>query len=171
MRVKLCSVVPMVNASGPAMDRAETVTLFNDLCILAPATLIDAPITWQALDDHHVRGVFTNGAQTVTADLTFHGGDLVDFVSDDRATTSRDGSLIPQRWSTPVRTYAHLVTRRLATYGEGRWASEAQGEFAYLKYHLDTITYNAETPQIDLPAPDCSTRPQVIGASKLGWRP
>ena len=171
MRVKVCSVLPMVNAAGPDMDRAETVTLFNDLCILAPAALIDAPITWQALDDHHVRGVFTNGAQTVTADLTFHDGDLVDFVSDDRMSASRDGSLIPQRWSTPVRAYACLGTRRLATYGEGRWASDVQGEFAYLEYHLDAITYNAETPQIDLPAPDCNTRPQVIGASKLGWRP
>ena len=92
MRVKLCSLVPMVNAAGPEMDRAETVTLFDDLCILAPAALIDAPIVWQPLDDHHVRAIFTNGAQTVTADLTFDDGDLVDFVSDDRMSTSRDGS-------------------------------------------------------------------------------
>ncbi|TFC86401.1 hypothetical protein E3T24_06515 [Cryobacterium sp. TmT2-59] len=39
MRVKLCSMLPMANAAGPEMDRAETVTLFNDLCILAPAAL------------------------------------------------------------------------------------------------------------------------------------
>ena len=36
MRVKLCSLLPMVNAAGPDMDRGETVTLFNDLCVLAP---------------------------------------------------------------------------------------------------------------------------------------
>ncbi|WP_407343131.1 DUF6544 family protein [Pengzhenrongella phosphoraccumulans] len=147
MRVKVCSMVPMVNAAGPDMDRAETVTLFNDLCILAPAALIDAPITWQPLDDHHVRGVFTNGAQTVTADLVFDDGDLVDFVSDDRMSTSRDGSLTPQPWSTPVRDYARFGTRRLATYGEGHWhttgtGTGTDGEFAYLEYNLDAIAYN-----------------------------
>jgi len=141
MRVKLCSVVPMVNAAGPDMDRAETVTLFNDLCILAPAALIDAPITWQPLDDHRVRGTFTNGAQTVRADLTFDDGDLVDFVSDDRMSTSSDGSLVPQRWSTPVRDYARLGSRRIASYGEAHWhTAGTRGEYAYLEYHLDALT-------------------------------
>ena len=66
MRVKPCSVLRMVNAAGPELDRAETVTLFNDLCILVPAALIDAPVVWQPIDDTHVRGVFTNGTQTVS---------------------------------------------------------------------------------------------------------
>jgi len=43
MRVKACSLVPIVSAAGPDMDRAETVTLFNDLCILAPAAIIELP--------------------------------------------------------------------------------------------------------------------------------
>ena len=147
MRVKVCSVVPLVNAAGPDMDRAETVTLFNDLCILAPSALIDTPILWQPVDEYHVRGTFTNGAQTVTADLTFDDGDLVDFVSDDRMSTSRDGSTFtPQRWSTPVRDYRTFGARRLATHGEGRWhTTNAQGQYAYLEYNLDAITC---TPQV-----------------------
>ena len=43
MRVRALSLFTMVDASGPEMDRAETVTIFNDLCVLAPAALIDAP--------------------------------------------------------------------------------------------------------------------------------
>ncbi|TFC05072.1 MULTISPECIES: DUF6544 family protein [Cryobacterium] len=147
MRVKLCSLLRMVNAAGPEMDRAETVTLFNDLCILAPAALIDAPIAWQQIDDTHAKGVFTNGAQTVSADLTFRDGDLVDFRSDDRMSTSRDGSTFtPQPWSTPVRDYRAFGSRRLAAHGEGRWHPTApSGEFVYLEYNLDAITYNAGT--------------------------
>ena len=147
MRVRLCSALRMVNAAGPEMDRAETVTLFNDLCILAPAALVDAPIAWQEIDDTHVRGVFTNGEQTVSADLTFRDGDLVDFHSDDRMSTSPDGSTFtPQPWSTPVSDYRVFGARRLATHGEGRWhAAAPQGEFAYLEYNLDAITYNAVT--------------------------
>jgi len=153
MRVKLCSVVPMVNAAGPEMDRAETVTLFNDLCILAPAALIDAPVLWQPIDHDHVRGIFTNGAQTVTADLTFRDGDLVDFVSDDRMSTSRDGSTFtPQRWSTPVGDYRTFGARRLATCGEGRWhTTDPQGQYAYLEYHLDAITCNPVAEPADRP--------------------
>ncbi len=144
MRVKLCSLVRMVNAAGPEMDRSETVTLFNDLCILAPAALVDAPIAWQSLDNNRVRGEFTHGEQAVTADLTFDGGDLIDFVSDDRMSASRDGSTFtPQRWSTPLRDYRAFGTRRLATQGEGRWhTTDAPGQYAYLEYSLDAITYN-----------------------------
>ncbi len=155
MRVKLCSVVPMVNAAGPDMDRAETVTLFNDLCILASAALVDAPILWQPLDDTHVRGTFTNGAQTVTADLTFDNGDLVDFVSDDRMSTSRDGSTFtPRRWSTPVRDYRTFGGRRIATHGEGRWhTTDPQGQYVYLEYNLDAITSNPRTAPATPPSP------------------
>ena len=146
MRVKLCSMLPISNAAGPEMDRAETVTLFNDFCILAPAALIDAPIVWQPLDGSHVRGVFTNGAQTVTADLTFRDGDLVDFISDDRMSTTPDGSTFtPQPWSTPVSDYRTFGTRRLATRGEGRWHPTApHNQFVYFEYNLDTITYNPD---------------------------
>ncbi len=144
MRVKLCSLVRMVNAAGPEMDRAETVTLFNDLCILAPAALVDAPIVWQSLDDNRIRGEFTHGEQTVTADLTFDRGDLIDFVSDDRMSASRDGSTFTsQRWSTPLRDYRMFDTRRLATQGEGHWHTiDPDGHYAYLEYSLDAITYN-----------------------------
>lgn len=161
MRVKLCSVVPIVNAAGPDMDRAETVTLFNDLCILAPAALIDAPILWQPVDDNHVRGIFTSGSQTVTADLTFDDGDLVDFVSDDRMSTSRDGSTFtPQRWSTPVRDYRTFGARRIATYGEGRWhTTDPQGHYAYLEYNLDAITCNPRTAPTRRQAQSISTNP------------
>jgi len=154
MRVKACSLVPMVNAAGPDMDQAETVTLFNDLCILAPAAIIDAPITWQTLDEHHVRGTFSNGAHTVTAELVFNDDhDLIDFISDDRTRSSRDGkSFTPQRWSTPVREYRTIDSRRVGTHGEGRWhAPKPEGEFAYLEFNLDQITYNTGTHQLRAP--------------------
>ncbi|MEC5150768.1 hypothetical protein [Cryobacterium sp. GrIS_2_6] len=39
-----------------------------------------------------------------------------------------------------------LGSRRLAAHGEGRWHPIAPpGEFAYLEYNLDAITYNIGT--------------------------
>jgi hypothetical protein len=144
MRVRALSMFTMVDASGPEMDRGETVTVFNDLCVLAPGALVDAPVTWQTLDGHHVRGTYTIGENTVTAELTFDDDhELVDFVSDDRSVVSTDGkTFTPQRWSTPISGYRELGPWHLGTIGEGRWHAP-DGEFAYIEFHLDDITYNA----------------------------
>jgi uncharacterized protein DUF6544 len=144
MRVRALSLFTMVNASGPEMDRAETVTIFNDLCILAPAALVDAPVRWEVLNDRHVRGTYTYGANTISAELTFNDDhELVDFFSDDRTAVSTDGKTFTrQRWSTPISGYRELGARRLSTIGEGHWHAP-DGEFAYLEYNLDEITYNA----------------------------
>ena len=145
MRVKACSLFPMVNASGPEMDRAETVTVFNDLCVLAPAAIIDAPITWHSgHDDHQAHGTFTNRTHTVTAELTFNDEhELVDFVSDDRMGMFDGRTFSPRRWSTPISAYRTIRSRRVATFGEGRWHAPApDGEYTYLEFNLDDIVYN-----------------------------
>ncbi len=150
MRVKLLSLVTVVDASGPEMDRAETVTVFNDLVIMAPGAIVDAPVAWTTLDARHVRGEFTDGAQTVSAILTFDAEhDLVDFVSDDRTAASADGNTFTQRrWSTPLAGHRDSDGRRILTSGEGVWhAVGLKEKFSYLEFDLDAITYNvgAET--------------------------
>jgi hypothetical protein len=104
MRAKVCSLVRVVDAAGPDMARAETVTLLNDLCLFAPAALVDAPITWHALDHRRVPATYTNGAHVVTAELVFnYQAELVDFISDGRMAATPDGKgFTPQRWSTPL---------------------------------------------------------------------
>jgi hypothetical protein len=148
MRAKVLSLITVLDGSGPDADRAETVTLFNDLVLLAPSALINAPIRWTQIDDLRVRGSFTNGAQTVAADLIFSPGhELVDFISDDRLRSSPDGAtFIRQRWSTPIRAYTQLGERRVVAEGEARWHAPApEGEFTYLEFHLDDLTYNLDS--------------------------
>ena len=48
MLVKVAGIAPVADASGADMTKAETVTLLNDMCIMAPATLIDSRIAWEA---------------------------------------------------------------------------------------------------------------------------
>lgn len=145
MRVRAGSVVPVATSAGPDMDRAETVTLFNDLCVLAPAALVDASVAWESLDDHRVRGRFTHGDQTVSAELVFDDEHrLVDFVSDDRLRASPDGrTFTPQRWSTPITGYRELGDRRVGTTGEAHWHSPSpEGEFAYIELVVDGVDYD-----------------------------
>ena len=44
LRVQVSSVVTIVDAKAPEIHEAETVTLFNDLCVFAPGALIDRRI-------------------------------------------------------------------------------------------------------------------------------
>lgn len=149
LRGRLASIFPIMDVSGPALARAETVTLFNDLCVLAPAALVDAPISWQPVDDLHARGTFTNGPYTVSAELVFNADhELIDFVSDDRLRVASDGkSFLQQRWSTPVTEYAEFGGRWVGARGECSWhAPEPEGRFVYLEFQLDDIRYNVGAP-------------------------
>jgi hypothetical protein len=142
MLVKVAGLVPVANLSGTEMTRAETVTLLNDMCIMAPATLLDAHIEWEAVDDRTVRATLTNAGHTIGAELSFNdAGELTDFWSTDRRKASSDGaSLTPARWSTPLTHYRQFGAFRLASHGEGRWR-EADREYAYIELEFDDITH------------------------------
>lgn len=150
MQVRLLSLVPVANAAGPEMDRGETVTVFNDLVVLAPGAIPDAPVQWAAVDAHHVRGVFTNGGQTVSAVLTFNAAhDLVDFVSEDRLRASTDGKTFTrQRWSMPLSKHREANGYRVMTVGEGRWhAPPPEGQFTYIDFTLTPSRTTCEVPR------------------------
>lgn len=143
MRVKLLSAIAMVDAAGPALTRAETVTWFNDLCLLAPGALVAPCIAWTPIDDRTARAEVTVGANTIAAELRFDdAGRLIDFVSDDRAAASPDGKTFTvQRWSTPLRDYARVGPATVATHGEARWHPPA-GAFAYGEFELRSLAYD-----------------------------
>ncbi len=148
MRVTLASLWPMVNAAGREMNIAETVTMLNDMCWIAAGALISDQITWEEVDATRVRATFTNTNHTVRATLHFNAdGELVDFVSDDRAVASSDGkSFTPMRWSTPLRDYRAFGAYRMSARGEGRW-HPAEGSYAYIELELTGIEYNRLTRQ------------------------
>jgi hypothetical protein len=156
MRVKLLSLFAVVNASGAEMDRGETVTVFNDLVVMAPGAIVDAPATWTAIDGRHVRGDFTDGDQTISAVLTFNAEhDLLDFVSEDRTRASADGTTFTRsRWSTPLAGHRDSKGLRVLTVGEGVWHDEQpEGSFTYLQFHLDGITNNVANAETTTTAP------------------
>jgi hypothetical protein len=112
------------------------------MCLLAPGTLLDARITWEAVNATTARAHFTNGSHTIAATLLFAGsGELVNFESDDRAQAEADGQFRPRRFSTPVRDYRDFGPVRLMSFGEARWQL-ADGEFTYGEFNLVDITYN-----------------------------
>jgi hypothetical protein len=145
MRVKAAALVPLVTAAGSEMTRGETVTMLNDMCIMAPATLIEPSLTWEEVDGCTARASFSNAGHAIRAELSFNeAGELTNFVSDDRFQASADGTTMKMvRWSTPIRGYRTYGAMRLPSGGQGRW-HDAGGEFAYIELTIDDVQYNVQ---------------------------
>lgn len=148
MDVRVAGIVPIVSLAGTEMTKSETVTLFNDICVFAPAALVDAPVTWAVIDEHTVRGRFTNAGHTVSADLIFDGnGDLVDFRSEDRSM-SEGKTMRRLPWTTPLSDYRSFGDVRLAAIGEARW-TDAGSTWTYGRFVLKAIRYNVAAGATD----------------------
>ena len=141
MNIKLFGLLPMVQKDGVEMNKAETVTVFNDMCLLAPATLIDKRIEWVPVDSLSAKAIFTNGTNKITATLYFNEqGQLINFSSDDRYAIS---DMKQYRFSTPVKEYTQMNNINIPKYGEAVW-HYPDGEFVYGKFRLKSIEYNVE---------------------------
>jgi hypothetical protein len=139
MRIKLLSLFPVVDIMGPELYPTETVTYFNDLCLFAPAGLIDPRIAWEEIDDLTVKAIFSSGGTAISALLFFNEeGQLVNFRSEDRISVD-EMKTFP--FSTPVKNYEQVDGYKLPTYGEAIW-HYPDGEFVYGKFHLKEVAYN-----------------------------
>jgi hypothetical protein len=141
MQIKLFGLFSLVNEKPGVLNKAETVTLFNDMCLLAPATLIDPGIRWEKVSDSVVKAMFTVQNITISALLYFNEkGQLVDFVSDDRYAIAEKKQF---RFSTPVNDYKNFNGYNLPGYGEAIW-HYPEGKFTYGKFYLQDVRYNVQ---------------------------
>lgn len=141
MLIKLLSAFPIVEESGKEMLRAETVTLLNDMCLLAPATLLSDNIRWQEINDTSVEAILTVNDITISATLVFNEkGKLVNFLSDDRYDVNRKEYVM---FSTPVGEYANIGGFNLPTYVETIW-HYPEGDFVYGKFKVRNVQYNVD---------------------------
>lgn len=140
-QVKVLGLFTMVDQSGPQMTKAETVTLMNDIVVMAPAAILDLPFVWKSLTEHTVGATFSNAGFTVSAVLTFDAaGDLVGFVSHDRLQV--DGKTVSNLpWSTPISSYAEVHGIRIGTRGDANWIAPT-GEWTYGRFTIHDIEYN-----------------------------
>jgi hypothetical protein len=138
-QVRIAGLLPVVNKSGTGITNDETVTLMNDVLVLAPAAVLGLPFTFESLDERSLRATFRNAGFTVSAVISFDdSGDLVGFVSTDRAH-DRDGGAAT--WSTPISRYRDVDGIRIGTLGDANWI-EPSGEWTYGRFRVTSIAYN-----------------------------
>lgn len=139
MDIRLFGLFPIVQKSGDVMNTTETVTLFNDMCLMAPATLIDKRIQWHPVDSNSAKAVFTNHGISISATLFFNDkGQLIDFLSNDRTAVS---DMKQYAFSTPVSAYKNIHGINVMAEGDAVW-HYPDGKFVYGKFKLKEIEYN-----------------------------
>ena len=144
MDIRLLSLVKVQYQSGKEMGIAETVTFFNDMCCMAPATLIDPRIKWLETDSNTVKASFTNIGITISAWLYFNDkGELINFVSDDRFAAGENNTMRRIPWSTPLKDYQLVNGYHLAGYADAIY-KYPEGDLTYGTFRLTNIEYNVE---------------------------
>lgn len=140
--VKVASLLTVVDARGPEMNRSETVTLLNDMCLLAPSTLLGPGLRWEEVDPRTVRVRWENAGNQVGAVLVFDdAGALSSFASEDRSM-SLDGKTYRRLpWSTPIRAWRDFGGRRLPAQAEAVWRLP-EGEFSYARFEILEVEYD-----------------------------
>lgn len=141
-QVKVAELFKVVEVSGKELTKAETVTFLNDMCIFAPACLVDKRLAWSEIDSLSAKVIFTNGKYVVSAILYFNElGELINFMSDDRSALQNDGTMKKFRWTTPVSDYQEFDGRMVPTVGKTIW-HYPEGDFTYGVFTLKSIKYN-----------------------------
>ena len=142
MQIKVAALLLVVDAAGPEMNQSEAVTFFNDMCLLAPATLIDRSISWRTIDPLTVEARFTLRGNEIQARLYFNSeGRLVNFTSEDRYLSVDGKTYKKYKWSTPVEEYIKAKGRRYIKTANAIW-HKPEGDYTYAKFRMSEVRYN-----------------------------
>jgi hypothetical protein len=145
MIIKLAGLFKVVDAKGKEMNQGETVTVLNDMCVMAPATLTDKNLQWEVVDPLSVKVTFTNGNITISATLFFNeSGELINFKSNDRFETADGKTYKNYPWSTPIHEYKDINGYHLASSASIIY-HRPEGDFCYGDFLLKEIEYNCKT--------------------------
>lgn len=142
MKGKLLGLFTIVDAKGEEANQAETVTIFNDMCLLAPALLISKNIEWNGIDSLSVKAKFTNGNISIEAILYFDSdGKLINFTSNDRYETKDGKAFYNYPWHTPVSEYKNISGFNLPSKIKTIFI-HSDSEFCYGEFEVEKIEYN-----------------------------
>lgn len=127
--VKALSTFSIIDEKEGNLNIAETVTFFNDMCLLAPASLIDKRIEWEHIDNLNAKASFRTNDISISAKLVFNEtGQLISFCSDDRYYYAGENKMQKISWTTPVTNYKDFNGHRIASAGKAIW-SFPEGDF------------------------------------------
>lgn len=142
MDIKLFSLFKVQYQDGPLMDISESVTFLNDICLMAPAALIQPIFSWGQAEGNTVEVFLSLHGIKVSAWLYFNDqGQLKDFVSGDRYAYQGKDQMKKIKWSTPVYKYGEFNGYRLCSEA-GAIYHYSTNPLTYATFRISQLEYN-----------------------------
>lgn len=121
----LAKVIRLFNQRGEQMNRAGLVTWLAE-SPMVPSAMLQDFITWEVLDDDHVRAMISYNGMSAEGVFTLEGDEIRSFRTGDRVATGMDGSEQFVEWSALFEEYRAVdgilrpsVIRSVWHYPEG----------------------------------------------------
>ncbi len=134
MTIRAGSIFPIVDASGPEMDQASLLRHLSEMPWF-PSAFLRERVTWEAIDDAHVRVSLVDGDLRATGTLEIDpDGRLVEFRSHRHAMVGDHFELRP--WSAPTHAYGEFEGLRLPVKGAAVWTLPDGTRLPYIEVEL-----------------------------------
>jgi hypothetical protein len=144
MTIRLASLYPIVDASGPEMDQASLTRHLSEMPWF-PSAFLRERVSWEAIDDATVRVTLADGDLRASGTLTIDpDGRLVEFRSERHAMVG--GRLELRPWSAPVSAYGGFEGLRLPIGGAAVWTLPDGSEHPYIVVELTEVEYDPRPP-------------------------
>ena len=139
MLIKLLSLIPVADATGPEIDQATLLRYLNEI-MWFPGAAVSEYIKWDEVDANSARATMSYAGISASAIFYFNDRGQLTNMSADRFRYI-NGKYQLDRWSTPITGYAEFQGVRVPSSGEGVWKLEA-GDFVYIRLQITDIEYN-----------------------------
>lgn len=145
MVIRLLSAFPVVDASGPEMDRSTLLRYISEMPWFPTAFLTVPGISYLAVDDNTVELRVVHGEIKVSGRFTINAeGAITDFHTEDRFR-EMDGRMLRTPWHCIFREYREFDGMRIPVTGEVAWQMP-EGDLSYGRFRIERMEY-------DIPAP------------------
>ncbi len=137
MRVLLDDTVPLVDASGPAIDQGDALRLLAEMPWLPTALFDSRYLQWSPIDADHAKATLRLGRQEVSCVFEFGPEGLPVRSSAERSRET--GEMRP--WGGTYQDYRVVAGMRVPFEAEVTWQLES-GPFTYAHWLIDSFEYD-----------------------------
>jgi len=139
MLIKLWSMIPVGNATGPELDQGTLLRYLNET-MWFPSVVLNEYITWEAVNDSAAKATMEYEGVKASAVFYFNNRGMVENMTADRYM-EKDGEFEMHQWSTPISGYKEFHGITIPAEGEGVWDLPS-GDFSYIRLEIMDIEYN-----------------------------
>lgn len=124
MKGVLGKLITLFDQRGESMDKASLVTYLAE-CFILPTVALQDFITWEEIDDLHVKATIKYYGISASGIFTFNdSGEMLSFYTEDREATSMDGKVEKVPWTVYCSNYKVINGIKQPTKLQAIWNYE-----------------------------------------------